>query len=212
MTQVLAVVNRKGGSTKTTSAAFLAHVLYEQGYRVLLVDADPQQSALSWSETAEWPLPVVGLATGKLHRELPGITGSRFDWVVIDTPPLEKQEGIVTSALRAADYVLVPVAASPIEYQELEKVRAAIADSADLRQDGEPPSVAMLLTRTTPGALSTHVWREAMIQDGDRVLWVTVGQLQQFSQSFGRPITNANATAYGEALRELLGLQVAERG
>ena len=179
---------------------------------MLLVDADPQQSALSWSEMAEWPLPVVGLATAKLHRELPGITGSRFDWVVIDTPPLEKQEGIVMSALRAADYVLVPVAPSPIEYQELEKVRAAIADSADLRQDGEPPAVAMLLTRTTPGALSTHVWREAMIQDGDRVLWVTVGQLQQFSQSFGRSVTNANETAYGEAVRELLGLQVADHG
>jgi chromosome partitioning protein len=212
MTQVLAVVNRKGGSTKTTSSAFLAHALYEQGYRVLLVDSDPQQSALSWSETAEWPLPVVGLPTAKLHRELPGITGDRFDWVVIDTPPLEKQEGIVMSALRAADYVLVPVAASPIEYQELAKVRAAIADSADLRHDGESPLVAMLLTRTTPGTLSTGVWRDAMLEDGDQVLGVTVGHLQQFSQSFGRPITSAAATAYGEALRELLGLMAAQRG
>ncbi|MES4992421.1 plasmid partitioning protein RepA [Agrobacterium radiobacter] len=42
--QVMAVVNFKGGSGKTTTAAHLAQYLAMQGYRVLAVDLDPQAS------------------------------------------------------------------------------------------------------------------------------------------------------------------------
>ena len=42
--QVLAVVNFKGGSGKTTTAAHLAQYLVLKGYRVLAVDLDPQAS------------------------------------------------------------------------------------------------------------------------------------------------------------------------
>jgi chromosome partitioning protein len=42
--QVLAVVNFKGGSGKTTTAAHLAQYLALRGYRVLAVDLDPQAS------------------------------------------------------------------------------------------------------------------------------------------------------------------------
>ncbi|WP_234053756.1 MULTISPECIES: plasmid partitioning protein RepA [unclassified Xanthobacter] len=42
--QVLAVVNFKGGSGKTTTSAHLAQYLAMQGYRVLGVDLDPQAS------------------------------------------------------------------------------------------------------------------------------------------------------------------------
>jgi len=206
---VLAVVNLKGGSSKTTTSAFVSHVLHEQGSRVLVVDADPQGSALRWQETANWPLPVIGMAIKNLHRELPGVVGERFDWVVVDTPPLEEQRGIVMSVLRAATHVIVPVAPTPIEYERLDDVRRAIADSADLRLDGQPPLTAMLLTRTVAGASSTDVWREAMVEDGDRVLQGSVGRLERFSQSYGQAIVGASSTAYGDAVRELLGMEVA---
>jgi chromosome partitioning protein len=42
--QIIAVVNFKGGSGKTTTAAHLAQHLALQGYRVLAVDLDPQAS------------------------------------------------------------------------------------------------------------------------------------------------------------------------
>jgi len=108
---ILAVVNLKGGTAKTTSAAFLAHALHETGWRVLGVDADPQRSLLDWSaeSPAGWPFPVVGLATRMLARDLGGITGDH-NAVVIDTPPLEEQAGIVRAALLAATHVVVPVA------------------------------------------------------------------------------------------------------
>ena len=42
--QILAVVNFKGGSAKTTTCAHLAHFLALRGYRVLAIDLDPQAS------------------------------------------------------------------------------------------------------------------------------------------------------------------------
>ena len=42
--QILSVMNFKGGSAKTTTAAHLAHYLALRGYRVLAIDLDPQAS------------------------------------------------------------------------------------------------------------------------------------------------------------------------
>ena len=43
--QVIAVLNQKRGSGKTTIAINLAHALQRQGNEVLIVDADPQRTA-----------------------------------------------------------------------------------------------------------------------------------------------------------------------
>ena len=47
----LALISTKGGTGKTTSAVYLATALHRIG-RTLLVDADPQLSALTWSQQA----------------------------------------------------------------------------------------------------------------------------------------------------------------
>ena len=46
--RTIAVVNRKGGSGKTTTAVSLAAVLAERGLSILLMDLDPQASSSAW--------------------------------------------------------------------------------------------------------------------------------------------------------------------
>jgi chromosome partitioning protein len=206
---LLAVVNRKGGTSKTTTAVFLAHALHEQGRSVLLVDADPQASALTWSETAAavagegFPFPVIALPSRELHKQLPDVIGNRFDAVVIDTPPLEERAGIVASALRFATLAVVPVAPTPIEYQRLGQVREVVMDTAAFRQDGNPVPVAVLFTRVVPRANSTQIYREQAIQDGFFCFETAIGRLERFAQAFGDPVTDVTDTAYGDVATEL---------
>ena len=43
--KVVSIVNMKGGVTKTTTATSIAKGLHDRGYKVLLIDADPQANA-----------------------------------------------------------------------------------------------------------------------------------------------------------------------
>lgn len=210
MATVITVANLKGGSSKTTTTAHLAHALHEAGMSVLVVDADPQGSSLRWSENAVWPMPAVGLPVRTLHSQLPGLVGER-DAVVIDTPPLESQSGIVHSAMRAADLVLIPTAPTPIEIERLAAVRQALEDIAPLRTDGNPPPAAVLLTRTVAQAASTGVWRASLTQDGWRVLDAQVPRLEQLAQAYGDPV-RATGGPYAVVAAEMLDLLLAGNG
>ena len=44
MGKIIALANQKGGVSKTTSSALMAYGLYQRGYKVLLVDLDPQRN------------------------------------------------------------------------------------------------------------------------------------------------------------------------
>lgn len=202
----LAVVNLKGGTTKTTTAVHLAHALHERGRSVVLVDSDPQGSALRWCELAEepFPFPVMGLPTKTFYKQLPDLVRGRFETVVVDTPPMEEQAGIVNSVLRVATLALCPMAPSPAEYDRLDAVRTATEDVASLRADGEVVPLAVLLTRTVPNAASTATWRNRIEADGVWCLKAHIGRLERFSQSYGDNLSRVSATtAYGDALTEL---------
>jgi chromosome partitioning protein len=111
---ILSTLNQKGGAGKTTVAIHLAAALTQRGARVLLIDADPQGSALDWSalRSEGAAFAVLGLPKPVLHREVPKLAGD-YEHVIIDGPP--QVADITRSAVLASDMVLIPVQPSPLD-------------------------------------------------------------------------------------------------
>lgn len=198
----ITVANLKGGTAKTTTSAFLLHAAAERGLSVLGVDADPEnESLLRWSELGEWSVPVVGMPVTTLHRQLPGI-GSDREVVVIDTPPMESSRGVVTSALRAATHLVIPMAPTTMDFDRLGAMLDLVIEVDTLRPN--PLDVSVLLTQVVASAASGPVFADLAAEAGARVLRPRIARLERFAQSFGQPIERATATAYSDALAELL--------
>lgn len=184
---VVVVANLKGGTAKSTSAAFLAHALAAMGLRVRMIDADPQGSTLRWQGLAEWSIPVLGLPTSTLHRQIWGVIDpASVDVVVVDTPPLEEQHGVVVSALRIATDVVIPMAPTMMELDRLGPVWRAIEDSQGHRDDD--PRSMVLLNRTVANASSTEAIRGLLVEQGRPVLATHVPRREIYAQAFGAPI------------------------
>ena len=105
---IYSFLNQKVGVGKTTLSIHLADGLARRRSRVLLIDADPQQTAMKWStfQAGKHGFSVVAMATPTLHKELPPITADY-------SPP--RIHNLAKSIILAADLVLIPVQPSPAD-------------------------------------------------------------------------------------------------
>lgn len=201
----VAVANLKGGTGKTVSAFFLAAALGNYG-RTLLVDCDPQGSALAWAEGAEegsgqLSFSVMGLPVKDVHRKLKGFE-SDFSHIVIDTPPGEI--AITRSALLAADTALLPVPPTAIDLDRVMPTLELVAEVEPLND----LSFRVLLTRVRRISREARDARSAMEEMGLPVLATEVPQLSFYSEAFGEPIGN-NLGEYINVATELQALVTA---
>jgi chromosome partitioning protein len=201
--RTIAVANLKGGVGKTTTAVYLSYLLAARKPTVL-VDTDPQGSALAWSEAARtFPFRVVAPPAPYLRdlaRRLPEVTGGGAN-VVIDTPPGHPE--IVRSAALAAAVVLIPV--SPFA-MDLDRLTATIDLLATLPR-ADSPEVRVLLTNTRLGTNSLAAARAALQALGMPVLRVGVPRRESIGNSFGT--APADLFLYNAVLDELVGERAA---
>lgn len=182
MAIVIAVANQKGGCGKTTVAMNLAGALGRAGYRVLLVDADPQGSAMQWRNNREesgLPFAIQPYPYGTLHKELPRLLqDSDYELVVIDCPPGGAVKGdsrfraddITRSALLASHLVLMPVRPTPLDYHAATALLPLLQDIAFYRE-GQPLRAVLVINgkspgRTRLGAEAKEVARDLFAADG----------------------------------------------
>lgn len=115
---VLAIINAKGGSGKSTVATSISAYAAKAGIKLMLGDLDPQQSVRTWLRLRDPGLPAVSgwlLDEGRVFRPPAGVTHA-----ILDTP-----SGLngyhLARVVMASHLIIVPVAASAFDRDAAEE-------------------------------------------------------------------------------------------
>ncbi|MCB2082213.1 MAG: ParA family protein, partial [Rickettsiales bacterium] len=124
--KVIAVVQPKGGTGKSTISAHLAVALEQRGGAVALIDCDPQGSLTRWHSLREQWLGkgytgvyFAAISGWRLRSEIERMKG-RFSVIVIDGPAHNDID--TRNALRCADIALIPMQPGPTDLWAMEHI------------------------------------------------------------------------------------------
>lgn len=176
---VIAILNSKGGSGKTTIATNLAAALRRRGEDVLLVDSDPQGSARDWhAASGDNPVPLAVLDRPGALKTL-GRLATGYGFTIVDGAA--RLEDILAIAIQVADAALIPLQPSPYDLW----ATSDLIDVIKARQQatGGKLRAAFVITRAVPGTLLGTGIRTALAEMKMDVLAAQVGQRQVYPQA-----------------------------
>ena len=120
LSKVITIAQQKGGTGKTTLAVHLALAFIKyHNLKIAIIDTDPQGSLGQWFMIRSEKK----LSNGHLTFKTASLWGAQYeskilkkdhDIVIIDTPP--KIESDARPSIEAADLVLIPMAASHVDF------------------------------------------------------------------------------------------------
>ena len=165
-THVIAVINQKGGTGKTTLSMNLAAGLSRRADTVV-IDLDPQGSSMQWASMGSVPYPAtIKQINGNwdartLHRNY-----QAFRHMVLDCPPsLESHASL--QALRACDVALIPVLPSPVDLWASMKLPEEIEEARKVNPNIQ---AFLVLNQQEPRSALSSAMRDALVEFGMPVL------------------------------------------
>lgn len=115
----ISFISQKGGTGKTTLAIHTAAYLARMGLKTLLIDADPQASAMAWfacrMQHKHPSLPnlnVIAISNGTITDQIPELS-RQYQAIIIDGPP--RGDLIARDVILASDLVLIPTRLSAFD-------------------------------------------------------------------------------------------------
>jgi chromosome partitioning protein len=157
---VIAVINRKGGSGKSTMATHLAAWLAYQGVAVMLGDVDRQQSTRAWLKRRDPALPAImpwAIDQKNVLKVPPGVTH-----VVLDTPG-----GIhgfeLAKVVMSADAIIMPMCHSMFDRESAATCHAELIALPRVASGRcKLGMVGMRIDARTRAGLAVQEWAQAL--------------------------------------------------
>jgi chromosome partitioning protein len=196
---ILAVMSQKGGCGKTTLSLNLAAALAREGRKVLLVDADPQQTAQDWAAIRSEPpsFQVVGLSKPVLHRDLPKLAED-YDDVVIDGAPRNYE--VARSAIAAADFVLIPVQPSGADFWASRETVQLVKEAHEFK---ETQKAAFVISRKIGRTVMSRNIEDALAGFELPILKSATTQRVIYAEAMTGGTTVIESQPYGDASIEI---------
>lgn len=145
---IIALINQKGGCGKSTTAVHFAYWLAtKKKKKVLLVDADAQQSSSEWLSGMSLEIPNKVVQTpDDLLDQIPELAG-HYDLLVVDGPASLAEA--TRAILFRADLAIVPVQPTGVDLRSASDAVRLIKQAQSVR--GGPPAAAVFLSRAVKG-------------------------------------------------------------
>ena len=191
--QVIAIVSQKGGVGKSTLAVHLAAEASTQGRRVLLLDLDPQGSAMEWaSRRGDRPPDVSGANPASIGKEIDKARSEDYDLVLVDTAPHADHAAL--QAARSADLVAIPCRPSTFDI-------AAISATLDLCKLANKQALVILNAAPIRSRVTAEA-EEAIAEKGGKVSPIIIRQRVAFQHCMIDGRTAAEYEPGGAAAHE----------
>ena len=193
MGKVVSFSNQKGGSGKSTLSANIAVLWSNSGYKVAVIDADPQKSLTYWlSERKKYygandiGIDTYDFEVRNLSEEIKKIK-KKYDFIIIDSPPAITFETI--QIIKASNGIFVPVQPSPLD------LMATLPFLQIVREEGKKPLI--VLNRVMPRARLTEAMILRLRYSGGKIARSRISSKVIFAETFavGRGVIDINVTS-----------------
>lgn len=198
---VIAVINQKGGSGKSSTAVHLAAWLSSKEGQCYLIDADGQKTSSIWLDSLTLPINnKVIQDPDELLDALPKLL-EKHNWIVVDGPANLSEA--TRAAILWADLALVPCQPTGVDLASAGDTLRLIRQAQKIRRGD--PKASIFLSRAVKG---TRLKDEALGVLGNlpeaKLLNTIIHQRQVIADAFGQGATvfSMGGTSAGIAARE----------
>lgn len=203
--KIIAFLNPKGGSGKTTATINVSTCLANSGKSVAVVDTDPQMSLTNWNKAGKATFDVFTAASEKdvyqVRKDL-----SEYDFVIIDGAG--SLSVITSAAVMVSDLIIIPVTPSPLDFSAAGSVVTVLEAQAYNR----PVEARFLITRKIEQAAMLSVLKDSIAETDIKLLKTAITQRQSYVRSVldnESVFSTSDGAAKGEIqilTREIIGL------